>query len=149
VATVAAVDDRRDLETRAASAQRYARLAGVLLLISLVGGGFGEAYVPIRLVVSGDPAATAKNILAHEGLFRLGFAGFLVESLCDIVLAAIFYTLLKPAGQTLALMAALLRIVSTAVFAVAELFYFAPWFVLGSASYLKAFSPEQLATLGF
>jgi len=147
--TAAIVHEGTNLEARAASAQRYARLAGLLFLISFIGGGFGEAYVPMKLVVSGDPAATASNILAHEGLFRLGFAGFLVESLCDIILAGILYVLLKPAGQTLALMATLLRVVSTAVFAVAELFYYAPWLVLGSAPYLKAFSPEQLTTMGF
>ncbi len=45
-----------------ASVQRYARIAGVLVLISIFAGAFGEVYVPGKLIVSGDAAATAKNI---------------------------------------------------------------------------------------
>src|SRR5437764_7983350 len=61
--------------------QRYARIAGVLFLVSLVAGGFGEAYVPSKIIVSGDAAATAANIRNFDFLYRLGFAGFLIESL--------------------------------------------------------------------
>jgi len=42
---------------RRPSAQTYARIAGVPLRLSILGGGFGEAYVPSRLIVSGDAAA--------------------------------------------------------------------------------------------
>ena len=73
--------------------QRYARIAGVLFLVSLVAGGFGEAYVPSKIIVSGDAAVTAANIRNFEFLYRLGFAGFLIESLCDITLVLIMYAL--------------------------------------------------------
>lgn len=52
--------------------QRYARIAGVLFLLSLVAGGFGEAYVPSKLVVSTDAAATAANI--RNSIFCTGWA---------------------------------------------------------------------------
>lgn len=52
-----------------------------------------------------------------------------------------------PVRKDLALLAAFFGLVSTAVFAVSELFYFAPSFILGGADYLKAFSPDQLNTL--
>ena len=87
--------------------QRYARIAGVLFLVSLVAGGFGEAYVPSKIIVSGDAAATAANIRNFEFLYRLGFAGFLIESLCDITLVLIMYALLKPVSRELSLLAAL------------------------------------------
>jgi Domain of unknown function (DUF4386) len=128
-------------------AQAYARIAGVLLVLSFVGGGFGEAYVPSRLIVSGDAGATAQNIKALDSLFRMGFAGYLVEAVCDISLALIFYVLLRPVHRYLALLAAFFGLVSTAVFAAAELFYFAPSLILGGAGYLKTFSPDQLNTL--
>jgi hypothetical protein len=57
------------------------------------------------------------------------------------------YILLKPVRRDLALLAAFFGLVSTAVFAVAELFYFAATFILGGADYLKTFSPDQLNTL--
>jgi hypothetical protein len=94
-------DDRRFAKARAASVQRYARTAGVLFLISIVAGAFGEAYVPSRIIVSGDATATAKNIIALGSLFRMGFAGYLAEAVCDVSLALIFYVLLRPVNRIL------------------------------------------------
>jgi len=105
--------------------QTYARIAGILLLLTIVAGGFGEAYVPAHLIVSGNAAATLANIRAHDALFRLGFAAYLVEAVCDIALALYFYLLLRPIRDDLAMLSAFFGLVSTAVFAVAEMFYFA------------------------
>jgi hypothetical protein len=143
----AAVITERVGELRTTSVQMYARIAGVLFVLSIVAGGFGEAYVPSKLIVSGDAAATANNIHAFGSLFRWGFAIYLIEALCDIGLALIFYALLRPVQKDLSLLAAFFGILSTALFAVAELFYFAPSLILGGANYLKSFSPDQLNTL--
>jgi hypothetical protein len=62
--------------------QRYARVAGALFLISLIAGGLGEAYIPSKIIAA-DALTTAANLKSHEFLFRLGFATFLIESLCD------------------------------------------------------------------
>lgn len=126
--------------------QRYARIAGVLFLLSMVAGGFGEAYVPSKLIVSGDAAATAANLRNFDFLYRLGFASFLVESLCDTALALILYVLLKPVNKQLSLLAAFFGLMATATFAFAELFYFAPQLILGRA-YLNTFTPDQLNSL--
>jgi hypothetical protein len=75
--TSAPNEDRQLAHTRTASVQTYARIAGILLLLSIVAGGFGEAYVPSRLIVSSDATATAQNIKTFEWLFRMGFAGYL------------------------------------------------------------------------
>src|SRR5262245_40879425 len=133
-------------ENSAMNVQKYARIAGILFLVSLAAGGFGEAYVPSRIIVSGDAAATAANIRTFEYLFRLGFAGFLVESLCDTALVLILYVLLKPVSKELSLLAAFFGLIGTALFAAAELFYFAP-LILGGAVLLKSFSPDQVNTL--
>ncbi len=129
------------------SVQTYARAAGALFLLSMVGGFFGELYIPSRIMVSGDAAATAKNIVESNTLFRLGFAAYLVEAACDIALSLILYVLLRPVNKNLALLAAFFGLVSTSVFAVGELFYFAASLPLGSAEYLRTFSPDQLNTL--
>ena len=126
--------------------QRYARIAGLMFLLSLVAGGFGEAYVPSRLIVSADATATAANIRNFDFLYRLGFAGFLVESLCDITLALILYALLKPVSKELSLLAAFFGLIGTALFAFAELFYFAPQLIMRGSGYLQSFSPDQLNT---
>jgi hypothetical protein len=131
----------------ATSLQTYARIAGILFLISMVAGGFGEYYAPTTLIVQGDATATAANIVAHDSFFRMGFAAYLVEAVCDIALSLVFYRLLRPVQKDVALLAAFFGLVSTAVFAVCELFYFAPSLILGGADYLKTFSPDQLNTL--
>jgi hypothetical protein len=131
------------------SVQRYARIAGVLFLLTMVAGGFGELIVP-RLIVSADPGATARNIVASDSLFRLAFAGYLVEALCDVALAWLLYVLLRPVHQNLSLLAAFFGLVSTAVYAVAELFYFGALLILhGGTDYLKTFSPDQVHGLAF
>ncbi|HWS73335.1 MAG TPA: DUF4386 domain-containing protein [Thermoanaerobaculia bacterium] len=127
----------------AQSAQTYAKVAGVLFLLSMFGGGFGEVYAPSKVIVANDAAMTATNIRNFDSLFRIGFAAYLVEAICDIALAWIFYVLLRPVHKDLALLAAFFGLVSTAVFGVAELFYFSSSLVLRDAEYLKAFSPEQ------
>jgi len=127
--------------------QKYARIAGVLFLFSLVAGGFGEAYVPSKLIVSGDAAATVANLRNFDLMYRLGFAAFLIESLCDIALALILYALLKPVSKELSLMAAFFGLIGTALFAFAELFYFAPLLITRGAGYLQTFSPDQLNSL--
>lgn len=140
-------DARRRAHTAAASALRYARVAGVLFLISLVAGSFGEFFVPSRLIVSTDATATAHNIMASESLFRAGFAGYLVEAVCDISLTLVLYVLLLPVNRNLALLAAFFRIVATATYAFAELFYLAALLPLGGSAYLKGFTPDQLNAL--
>jgi hypothetical protein len=138
---------RRTEHAREWSVQTYARVAGVLFLISLVAGGFGEFYVPSKLIVSADASATAQNIQASGRLFRFGFAAYLVEAMCDIGLTWALYLLLMPVRKDIALLAAFFRLVSTATFAFAELFYFATSLILGSAGYLKTFSPDQVNSL--
>src|SRR5690242_11029769 len=116
MSTVAGAD-RRLGATGGPSAQTYARLIGILFLVSLLAGGFGEAYAPSKLIVAGDAAATARNIVAGEWMFRLGFAGYLVEACCDVALTALLYLLLRPVRRDVALAAAFFRLMGTATFA--------------------------------
>jgi hypothetical protein len=139
--------DRRLAHAGAASVQTYARIAGVLFLVSLVAGGFGEFFVPSKLIESADATATAHNVIASESLFRMGFASYLVEAVCDVSLTLVLYVLLTPVSRNLALLAAFFRLVSTATFGIAAFFYFAALLLLGGAAYLKTFSPDQLNTL--
>jgi Domain of unknown function (DUF4386) len=128
------------------SPQFLARSIGILLLISIVFGAFGEMYVPDTLIAAHDARATANSVLHHQTFFRLGLAAYTVEGVCDAALTALLYVLLRPAGRELALVALLLRIVSTAAFAASEFFYFAALSAL-RADYLTAFPHEQVNAL--
>jgi hypothetical protein len=129
------------------SIQTYARVAGSLFLLTMVAGFFGEVYAPSHVIVHGDATATARNIVAFNSLFRAGFASYLVEAVCDISLSLVMYQLLKAVRKDLALLAAFFGLVSTAVFAVAMLFYFGASVIVKGAGTLPGFSPDQLNSL--
>lgn len=124
----------------------YSRAAGIFLILTMIGGYFGEVYVPSQMS-GADAAARIAQLRAHEELFRLGFAGYLVEAFSDVVLAWLFYVLLRPVHRDLALLSAFFGIISMTLFAVTQMFYFAaPMFLKGSR-YLAHFSRNELEGL--
>ncbi len=127
----------------------YARIGGVLYLFIIVAALFGEAFVRGRLIVDGDPAATASRILGSETLFRVSLAGEMLTCVCDVALAMILYVLLRPVSKNLSLLAAFFRLVFVAVYSVAKLIEYTALIVLGRADYLMAFDPRQLHTLAY
>src|SRR5439155_20085885 len=137
---------RAEMTTRTIeqSPQLYARIGGVLYLIIIVVGLFGEAFVRDRIIVSGDATATAANIRSMESLWRFGIAAEFFLLICAVGLTLIFYVLLRPVSRELALLAAFFNLVSIAVEAASDLNLAAALFPLGNAGYLKAFAPEQL-----
>jgi len=129
------------------SPRLQARITGAIYLLTILTGIFAQGFVSGRLVVDGDAAATATNILAHRGLFQLGFAVYLVEMACQIAMTALFYDLLKPAGRSVSLVAAFLGFAGCVIKTFSRVFFIAPLFVLGGAHYLSVFSAEQLQAL--
>jgi hypothetical protein len=94
-----------------------------------------------------DAAATVSNILASESLFRFGFAGYLIEALCDVGLTWTFYVLLRPVHQNLSLLAVFFRLIATGGFAMSQVLYFSALLVVPGSDYLKTFSEEQRESL--
>jgi hypothetical protein len=128
------------------SVKTYTRAVGIFVILTIFGGWFGEMYVPSQ-IISADAATTAAQLRANDSLFRLGFAAYLVEAFSDVVLAWLFYVLLKPVNRELALLSAFFGLISMALFAVTQMFYFsAPTFLKGTP-YLAAFPPDQLEAL--
>ena len=130
-----------------ASPQKLARIGGVLYLIIIVTGLFGEMFVRGKLVVSGDATTTAANITASQVLWRVGVGGDLIMHVCDVPLMLIFYVLLRPVHKTLALLGVLFNLVQTAALVAFKLNLLVALFLLGSADYLKALEPRQLHAL--
>jgi len=58
--------------------KKAARIAGAIYLTMVFTAPFSLIYVPGKLIVRGDAAATANNILAHETMFRLSIFGDLI-----------------------------------------------------------------------
>src|SRR6516164_2809726 len=81
------------------STRKTARLAGLLYLLSSILGAFALLYVPGKLVVKGDAAATAARLRASEGLLRAGITAELLSSVIFIFLALVLYRLFKPVSE--------------------------------------------------
>jgi hypothetical protein len=127
-----------------ASPRLKARLAGVSYFFAGSTSALAEFMVLGRLVVSGNAAATAHNILAHQPLFWLGFALSLIAVALHLAWMVLFYDLFAPVNRSLSLLAAFFLLVGCALLAVSSLFYLAPLIVLQGGDYLRAFTPAQV-----
>ena len=89
-------------------------MAGALYVISAVPAGFSVSVL-LKLAVRGDPAATAANILASEGTFRLGFVAEIVGIMFFVASALLLYELFTPAGRSLARLAVTFGLIGAAI----------------------------------
>ena len=124
-----------------------ARTAGVLYVIIIACGLFAEIGVRSQLIESGDPRATAQNILDSPMLFRAGLAADIVMFISDVAIAVVLYQLLRPLSRTLSLLAAAFRMTQTAVIGLNLLNMFQAVRILDDADYLGAFGADQTDTL--
>lgn len=123
-----------------------ARIAGLIYLIVAITGGFAQ-IVRTQMMVSGDAAATAANVLDAEWLFRLGFSSDLIAFSAEVVLAVVVFTLFRPVSTPLALLAALFRLGQAAVLAINMLMQFFVILLLNGDRSLGAFNAEQINAL--
>ncbi len=129
------------------SPKSLARVAGVFYLLTILTGAFAQGFVADKLVVFGDAATTANNILAHKSLFQWGFTIYLIEMLCLTTTIALFYDLLKPVNKSVSFLTAAVGLAGCAIKTVSRILYIAPLFLLGGAPFLNVFSREQLQAL--
>jgi len=127
--------------------RRAARAVGVCYLIAMVLAIFGENYVRGSLLVADNATATARNLMAHEPLFRVGIVGELLTFTSDVVLITSLYVILSPVSRYLALVAAAFRIVEAAVCVVMAAQSFDALRLLSGAPYLRVVDPNTLDAL--
>jgi len=123
-----------------------AKIGGVAYLITLLAGPFA-VLVRNKLIVFGDAAATAANVLAHEPLFRLAWAADLIATASYVVVTLILYKMFKPVSASVSLLAAFFSLVGCSVGAVSCVFHLAPLGVLGNTTFSSVFTAEQLQAL--
>jgi hypothetical protein len=131
------------------SPRLLARILGILGLLGILTGAFDIGYVQSTLIVAGNPAATLHNILAHETLFRLGFAAHLFELVLNVPGEIIAFLLLRRVNGIVAAIALCCGVVGVAIEAVDLLCAYVPLKLALEGSVLSAFSPEQLHALSY
>ncbi len=105
------------------SLRQIARLAGVLYVIIIVCGMFG-GLTRESLFVSGDPVATAQNVIESEGLFRASIMADIIMVLADVAIGVAFFYLLLPVNKGLSLLSAGFRLAQAAALGINLLMLF-------------------------
>jgi hypothetical protein len=123
------------------------RRAGLLYVLMSILGFFAMGYVPDKLIVRGNAAATAANITASETLFRLGIAGQLLGEAGFIFVALALYDLLKGVNRRHALLMVLLIVVAVPIAFLNELNSFAALALVRGADFLAMFDKSQREAL--
>ena len=122
----------------------YARIAGALYLLMIPLGIMGILYVPSTLIVPGDAATTASNIMASESLFRLSIVCALIIPINQIFLVLVLHKLLKPVSKIHALLMVIFVLVGAPIAMLNEFNQFAALLLLSGADYLTVFGADQL-----
>jgi len=113
----------------------------------MVVGLFAIMYVPTTLIVPGDAAATANNLMANELLFNLGIVGSLFTQLIHIVYVLVLYELFKSVGKNQAALIVVLGLVGVPIAMLNTLNQVAALLVLSGADYLTVFTADQSQSL--
>ena len=124
-----------------------ARIAGLLMLVLVALAPFSMLYVPSTLIVPGDAATTANNIVSSAPMFRLAMASDAVIFLVEIALCALVYTLVRPVNKTLALIAVFARLAMTIIQGLNLLNHFVVMSLLSGSGSVAALAPPQLHAL--
>lgn len=127
-----------------------AHRAGALYFVFMILGITRTFFSP-TFMVSGDAAATARNIMAAEPAYRAGLLTDFVSQVMFIYLVAVLYKLLHDGSRNQAVLMVLLVLAGVAVSIANLLFQFVPLVLLSGADYLSVFSKPQLdaLSLGF
>jgi hypothetical protein len=129
------------------SQHKAAKVVGFAYLFALAPAIFAEFYARGHLIVFDNAEQTARNIVEHERVFRLGIASNLTVFAVDIVLIIALYLVLKPVNRSLALLAAGWGLIETAILIVVTLNDLDVLRILSGADYLHAFELNQLQAL--
>lgn len=126
---------------------RTARIAGFLYLLQIPLGVFGILYVPKALMVPGDAAATASNILTNEFLFRLSSVSAILTALVTAVTALFLCKVLEPVHKNYARLMVLCTLVVIPISMLNELNHVAVLLLLKDPQYFTTFTASQLQTM--
>lgn len=126
-----------------------ARIAGALYLTIAVCGGFSIGYVPSQIVVAGDAATTATNLMDQFGMFRLGVLADSVVILLEIAITVILYQMFRSTSPRLALIAMVSRLGMIVVMGINLLLWVMPHVLLTQSMGLDQTDSQAFAQIFF
>jgi hypothetical protein len=129
------------------SQRKAARVAGFTFLFAMAIVVIANYGISFRLSVPGNAAETARNIMAHETLFRINIACNLLYGATIGALLSALYVILKPVDRNLALVAAFCRLAVALMWCVTALNMLGALRLLGGGTYLSVFEADRLQAL--
>ncbi|MGA3136623.1 MAG: DUF4386 domain-containing protein [Terracidiphilus sp.] len=129
------------------SQRKAARVVGFIYLLDFVAAVYAEFVVRGRLIVWNNVAETARNIMAHEQLFRLSVVIDLAGFASVVALLTALYVVLKPVNRNLALLAAFWRMIEASICVVMMLNSLNVLQLLSGDASLRAFDADRLQAL--
>lgn len=121
------------------SQQKALTFLRILYPLWMVAGMFSLMYVPSALIVVGDAATTASNIIANEFLFRASIVGVLITSLIFIFAVLLLYKLFEPVNRTYSLLMVIFALISVPIEMLNVLNRIAALFLLDKADQMMLF----------
>jgi len=125
------------------SRDKPGRFAGLLWFGSAVLGGFGLFYVRSNIIVSGDAAATAANVLASESMFRVAIVSTLFSQVLLFLFGVSLFHLFKEVHKVLATVLLTSILMTVAIAIVNQSNNLGALLVLSQADYLNVFNADQ------
>ena len=129
------------------SQRQAARVAGFGWLLIIITGIFAEFFIRMELIVEGDAAATANNIMDSEALFKISIALDLIMLTVDVMVGLALYVLLKAVYKSLALLATFFRFAMAIILGINLLNLVFVLLLLSDADYLTVFETDELHSL--
>ena len=131
------------MDQKVTSPKRTARFAGLLYLLLAIIAPYGIMYVPSQIIVRGDTAATANNMLQNEFLFRTGIVADLISQVIFILLVWVLYRLLKSVNEHQAKLMGALVIVGVPIAFLTNVFKVTALMILKDG-FMESFEPGQI-----
>jgi len=129
------------------STKKAARVAGLVYVLTAIPGPFVLIYIPNKMMVSGNAAATAHNILAYERLFRIGIAGEMITLLAFLLVPLALYRLLAGVNKSQAALMVILFALSVPISMMNALNSIAALTLVRGESFLSVFDQAQREAL--
>ena len=112
------------------SLNKTARIAGLFYLLMTITGAYDTAWVPSQIIVKGNAAATAGNVLAHEYILRTGILCQIIANILFVLLVLYLYRLLKTVNENQAKLMVALVLVQAPIGVLIEIFKITPLMIL-------------------
>ncbi len=131
------------------STRKQARVAGLWYLLLGLTAPIGLIYVPGKVIVSGNPAATIDNLRASESLVRIGIGSELFHQVIGVFLVLALYRLFKAVDEKYAVLLVIFSLLGLPIVFLNVLNDIAALVLVGGADLLSAFDKRQLDALAY